>query len=236
MSNLRIRAKSRFIETMEQEMLRYLTYDRLSDFPKLSETMFRDRAKIFGERLGWNVQIDEHSRELDQYDQATAIYIIWERQDGSHGGSVRLTPTLGPSMINEHFQDLIEDRQIRDPKTWESTRFCSSYGSSRRIAAALGLGMLEFCLNKDVTNVVGVFGGSMIRVYRLIGWIPNVIGSGLVHGEETCAGIWHVGENIRPGLLLKSKINNDLVTYWYDWSGIGAISLIDTSIKEAAGV
>ena len=31
------------------------------------------------------------------------LYIVWENAEGRHGGSVRIMPTVGRTMTNEHF-------------------------------------------------------------------------------------------------------------------------------------
>jgi acyl homoserine lactone synthase len=74
-------------------MLRYLYADQLDAFPKLRDSMFRDRADQFSERLGWEVSVDENGFEKDQYDALNPLYVIWEMPDGSHGGSMRFLPT-----------------------------------------------------------------------------------------------------------------------------------------------
>jgi len=84
-------------------MIRYLYADQLSQFPKLADSMFKARADQFKTRLGWDVTVDENGHERDQYDDVNPLYLIWENADGSHGGSLRLLPTTGRTMVNEHF-------------------------------------------------------------------------------------------------------------------------------------
>ena len=86
-------------------MLRYIYADQLDQFPRLAETMFKDRAAQFHTRLGWEVQVDDTGAERDSYDDLSPMYIAWERPNGTHGGSLRLLPTTGDTMINDHFLD-----------------------------------------------------------------------------------------------------------------------------------
>ena len=65
--------------------------------------MFRDRAAQFKDRLDWDVTVDENGWEVDEYDRLNPLYIIWENAEGRHGGSVRIMPTVGRTMTNEHF-------------------------------------------------------------------------------------------------------------------------------------
>ena len=88
-------------------MLRYLYADQLDEFPQLRDTMFRDRADQFKTRLNWDVSVDENGFERDEYDDLNPLYVIWETPQGTHSGSMRLLPTSGRCMVNEHFSELM---------------------------------------------------------------------------------------------------------------------------------
>ena len=87
-------------------MLRFVPGDRLAVFPRLAASMFRDRAAQFRDRLGWAVHVDQAGWERDEYDAGAALYVIWERPDGTHGGSMRFLPTTGAHMVRDHVQRL----------------------------------------------------------------------------------------------------------------------------------
>ncbi|MGB7270644.1 MAG: acyl-homoserine-lactone synthase, partial [Albidovulum sp.] len=87
-------------------MIRYVTGKELPSFPLLQETMFRDRAVQFRHRLGWEVEVDANGWEQDEYDLLNPIYVIWQMPNGRHGGSMRFLPTVGRTMINDHFRHL----------------------------------------------------------------------------------------------------------------------------------
>ena len=88
-------------------MLRYVYADQLHLFPKLADSMFRDRAEQFKTRLKWDVSVDARGHEKDQYDALNPLYVIWEMPDGTHGGSMRFLPSTGRTMVNEHFTDIL---------------------------------------------------------------------------------------------------------------------------------
>ncbi len=87
-------------------MLRYVYGNDLTHYPKLRDTMFRDRADQFKTRLNWAVDVDGNGQERDEYDDLNPLYVIWETPAGSHGGSMRLLPATGPTMVNDHFGHL----------------------------------------------------------------------------------------------------------------------------------
>ncbi len=83
-------------------MLRYLYADDLHRFPKLADTMFRDRAHQFRDRLNWDVTVGADGHERDAYDALNPLYVIWQGADGRHGGSMRFLPTTGRTMVEDH--------------------------------------------------------------------------------------------------------------------------------------
>ncbi len=154
-------------------MLRYLYADELSRFPTLAHTMFRDRARQFSQRHGWEVTVNDRGEERDDYDDENPLYVIWETENGTHGGSMRFLPTTGRTMIEDHFLDLTDDVSLKSPFIWECTRFCLAPVADSRTAAALMLGGLELGLGQGLSHAIGVFDAPMCRVYRRLGWEPT---------------------------------------------------------------
>lgn len=101
--------------------------------------MHRDRAVQFHTRLVWDVTVDDHGFERDEYDDINPLYVIWELPDGTHGGSMRFLPTSGRTMLHDHFHTLLGRADIRSDKIWECTRFCVAQGAGAHVAAALML-------------------------------------------------------------------------------------------------
>lgn len=197
-------------------MLRYVNSEDLIRLPKLRRTMFQDRAAQFADRHGWNVAVDQLGEEHDQYDVPEATYVVWENRDGSHGGSMRFLPTLGRTMVEEHFSGLIGGISYRSARIWECTRFCLSPRSPSNIAPALMLGGLEFCLSLGISKVIGVFDARMLRVYRRLGWSPDVLGAEGSEKDAISAGIWTVDRMVRPVLLQRAGVSSETSSSWIE--------------------
>ncbi len=120
-------------------MIRYLYGDQLAKFPLLERTMFEDRADQFKTRLGWDVSVNADGQERDEYDDQNPLYVIWEKADGTHGGSMRFLPTTGRTMVNDHFLELTDGVSFQSPFIWECTRFCLARDTETGTAAALML-------------------------------------------------------------------------------------------------
>ena len=133
-------------------MIRYLYGDEIDTSPLLQHTMFLDRADQFKTRLGWDVSLEENGYERDQYDPLNPLYVIYQKPDGTHGGSMRLLPSTGRTMVNEHFSDILEGGEVRSPFIWECTRFCLAREAEPRTAAALMLAGGEIMENFGVKH------------------------------------------------------------------------------------
>jgi N-acyl-L-homoserine lactone synthetase len=77
-------------------MIRFVYANDLHRFPLLAETMYRDRAGQFHDRLNWDINVDANGYERDCYDALNPLYCIYEMPDGTHGGSGRRTGSQLP--------------------------------------------------------------------------------------------------------------------------------------------
>ena len=191
-------------------MIRYLHAGELPALPVLEDSMFRDRAAQFRDRLNWDVTVDSRGWERDGYDTIEPLYVIWQRPDGRHGGSMRFLPTTGETMANDHFLHLTDGVRIASPFIWECTRFCLAPGAEARVSAALMLAGLELGLRFGLSHAVGVFDARMVRVYRALGWSPAVLGS----EGGVSVGLWAFEPEMRAGLLPKAGVSAELSDWW----------------------
>ena len=202
-------------------MLRYLYADDLTYFPKLQDTMFRDRTATFRDRLGWPVDVDHRGWERDIYDSHNPLYVIWQAPDGSHLGSMRFLPTIGRTSYHfrhgwhfDHFSHLLP-RRIEARDIWECTRFCLSRHAGPDVAPALMLGAAELGSGLALSRAVGVFDARMERVYRRLGWCPDIIGQNGSGRSAISVGLWRFSEGQRLRLAAKSGISAHLSRLWF---------------------
>lgn len=199
-------------------MLRYIYGSDLDDYPRLADSMFRDRADQFRTRLGWDVSVDAKGWERDEYDDLNPLYVIWERPGGLHGGSMRFLPTTGQTMVNDHFPHLTDGVRISSPFIWECTRFCLSPEADGRIAAALMLAGGEIMRGFDISHFVGVFDHRMKRIYRMIGASPDVLGETGTGREAIAVGLWGYDPASRSRVLQRAGLSSDLSEHWFQRS------------------
>ncbi len=197
-------------------MLRYVYANELHNYPKLARTMFQDRADQFKARVGWDVRIDENGYETDEYDLLNPLYVIWEQPDGSHGGSMRFLPTTGRVMVNDVFGHLTGGTTISSPLIWECTRFCLARGAGSNVAAALMLAGGEIMTGFGIRHFVGVFDARMVRIYRLIGSSPEVLGSEGEGRDRISVGLWEFSAEAKALIAKRAGISPELSRLWFD--------------------
>ena len=197
-------------------MLRYIYGDQLKAHERLAAEMFRDRADQFKIRLNWEVNVDAHGFERDEYDDLNPLYVIWENADGTHGGSMRFLPTVGRVMVNEHFPHLLGGGSISSPTIWECTRFCLSRGANPKVAAALMLAGGEIMEGFGVEHFVGVFDARMVRIYRRIGSSPEVLGQEGEGRVQISVGLWHFASVAKAQVAQKAGLSPEISRFWFD--------------------
>ncbi|MDU8909869.1 acyl-homoserine-lactone synthase [Aestuariicoccus sp. MJ-SS9] len=199
-------------------MIRYLYAHQLDRDPAPRASMYRDRAEQFKARLGWNVEIDASGEERDVYDAENPLYVIWQGPDGRHGGSMRLLPTTGPTMVNDHFRHLTDGVRIESPLIWECTRFCLGQSAAPGTAAALMLAGGEVMRHFGVRHFVGVFDARMVRIYRMIGASPEVLGRQGAGRDAVNVGLWEFSAQTQARVSARAGICAAQSAAWFEMS------------------
>lgn len=85
--------------------------------------MYRLRAKVFKDRMGWDVPILS-GMEIDGYDALDPYYMLISTLDNEVSGCWRLLPTEGPYMLKDTFPELLHGQLAPEGKAvWELSRF-----------------------------------------------------------------------------------------------------------------
>lgn len=191
-------------------MFKLIYGDDLFDFPQLANDMFQDRRQQFHDDYGWDLDVDNLGREIDEYDLMNPLYVILRDNNGRHLGSGRLMPTTGPTMIADHFSDLTDGVEIESPLIWEVTRvFVARRGQdSIRNAAALMWAGCQIGMRAGVQFYVGVTAATMARVFTACGWKSEIIGRRTTEKDgEICACLWEINQEICDRLARKAQID-----------------------------
>ena len=93
------------------------------NFPREIDEMFRLRAQVFRDRMGWDVVVKD-GWEIDRFDELDPLYLLCLDDHEVVRGSARLLPTTGPNLLNDVFSELLPGgNPVRSALMWESSRF-----------------------------------------------------------------------------------------------------------------
>src|SRR5580693_10618951 len=103
-------------------MIKLIEGSNASQFPVEIDAMFRNRAEIFSERLGWKVSV-KNGRERDVFDDANPLYLVSvDPITRRYRGSLRLLPTTGPNMLRDVFPFLLDEGEFIESATiWDAS-------------------------------------------------------------------------------------------------------------------
>lgn len=147
-----------------------------SEFPAEIDAMHRLRAKVFSDRLGWDVRVQD-GRERDEFDSLEPDYLIQRSVTGDVIGCVRMLPSLGPNMLRDVFPQLAPGGVPALPGAWEASRYCIDADAGAATARGLRhatfelfAGMVEFGLHRGLTEVLAVVDLRMEKILSRAGW------------------------------------------------------------------
>jgi acyl homoserine lactone synthase len=167
-------------------MLKVIEGADASSYPREMDAMFRNRAEVFSERLGWEVMV-KGGYERDRFDELDPVYLVSvDPRTGQYWGSLRLLPTTGPNMLRDVFPQLLEEGEVVESATiWESSRICAASQHARPDRSRNGVayvlneliaGIGEVALMAGLTQIVSVFDARIYRILKACGCEPQIVG------------------------------------------------------------
>ena len=171
-------------------MIQLITPPSYGEFSSTLVEMHRLRHRVFKLRMAWDVKTSG-DMEIDNFDALHPTYLTQVSDNGQVQGSVRLLPTLGPTMLRDTFPALLDGQAPpASAVIWESSRFGVDLSTreaktARSIARAtyeLFAGMIEFGLMRRLTDIVTVTDARMERILCRARWplkrlgVPRPIG------------------------------------------------------------
>ena len=150
-------------------------------FKDVLDDMFQLRARVFGDRLGWDVNIKD-GRERDQFDDLNPTHVVSIDDEGNVVGCMRLLQTTGPHMLADVFSSILDgEPPVRSAQIWETTRFCvdtKKLGRGRGensvsyVTSEVMIGSFEYAKAAGVLDSIAVIDPIMNRVLQRSGNAP----------------------------------------------------------------
>ncbi len=136
------------------------------------------RARVFSERLGWDVAVVDGC-EADVFDTYDPTYILAVSSNGQIAGCARLLPANGPTMVGDVFSSLLPTGHLQTHFNMiESSRFCvdttlkegRGEGSVHEATLTMFAGILEWSITNGITEIVTVTDLRFERILARVGW------------------------------------------------------------------
>lgn len=144
-------------------------------FQEVLTEMYRLRARVFQDRLGWDVKV-RNGMEFDEFDALNPAHVVSLDEDGDVVGCMRLLQTTGPHMLADVFYDLLDGQPpLRSARIWEATRFCvdtrkltggKARNSISYVTSEVMTGAFEYARKAGVLDAVAVIDPVMNRVLQ----------------------------------------------------------------------
>ena len=171
--------------------------------------MHRLRAKIFKERMGWELPILS-GMEIDGYDALDPYYMMIRDPAQELKGCWRALPTDGPYMLKDTFPELLYGQAApEDSRIWELSRFAieadgpQGFGFSGISLDALRE-IVTFGDKMGIEHYVTVTTASIERMMRRAGFAVTRFGPPMRIGVEHAVALnFDIGEQTHEALFGK---------------------------------
>lgn len=169
--------------------------------------MYRLRAKVFKERMKWDVPV-LGGMEIDGYDALDPHYLLIKESNNKVRGCWRLMPTEGPYMLRDTFPQLLNGLVApSDARVWELSRFAMDTDGSKGfgfndIALESMRSLFLFGKRKGIDLYVTVTTVAIERMMRRAGIVIERFGPPIQIGvEKTVALAIFNSEETREALF-----------------------------------
>ncbi|MFL6710692.1 MAG: acyl-homoserine-lactone synthase [Massilia sp.] len=158
--------------------------------------MHKLRAKVFKDRLGWEVPVLS-GMEIDGYDALDPYYMmIREPGKGTLRGCWRLLPTEGPYMLKDSFAELLHGAPAPEhERIWELSRFaietdCDSRFGLSQITMESFSEMVLYGRAHGIDRYITVTTTSLERLVRRAGVAIERLGPPVQIGIEQAVALY----------------------------------------------
>lgn len=158
--------------------------------------MHRVRTKIFRDRMGWDVEVNDMELEVDDYDLPDTIYILHFDTLGQVTGTWRFLFTDQPSMIRNiwpHYCETlplpISDTMIETSRFGVHSETQNNLDRQKQVnfaTAEMIVALIETCILCGITDMYTLYNVKIKRLLERIGFKPCDVSDIIdLEGEHT---------------------------------------------------
>jgi acyl-homoserine lactone synthase len=198
------------------------------------EQMYRLRHRVLVDIAGWEEIRQPDGREIDQFDNELTTYFLVLGEDGNVEGSLRMQPTLAPTLTSDVFANICDMEGVpRSERLYDCSRVIAAPevsqigGQPSWVTSELHSGMFEFGLALGLEGLTCVLEVKWLHYMKRWNWdvrplgLPDSVSEGgsvaaCIHTTETMLEMLREtrglkGPVITPGDLGLIRANHELI-------------------------
>ncbi len=178
----------------------------------LLDSFFRLRHEVCVKRLGWDNILGDDNREIDQFDDDRAVYLVQSNVDGEAIAGARMLNTVERCLLNEVFPELVDATLPRSRRVWEVTRLVVDHRRERlegcgNVCGQLLCGLLDFGFWVGASDLVSVSDTRIERLLLRAGWRVQRLGQVIPMGR---ARVVAERQPLDPSVLAECRRRNGI--------------------------
>ena len=165
-------------------MIHVVSIDNQHFYGRQLDQMFRMRHDYYVKGHGWSGLTSTDGRETDEFDNEAVVYLMSVDPFGDVAASVRLNPTLGPTLLKK-FADWSNEALPEAECVWDISRWIAAPQHRRsnnprwptNHQRELMIGILEFGLARGLTHLTMLAELRLAERIAAYGWPLRYLGA-----------------------------------------------------------
>lgn len=184
--------------------------------------MHRLRARVFKDRLKWNVNVDPNGLEVDQFDLPDTVYLLALDHQKRVIGNWRLLPSTGPTMIHDIWPQFLKSLPMpKDPYVFEVSRFAinsfqqtpkAAVDETQQVIAEMFCSLTELCIKTGIRQIYTLYDDRIAKVIRRIDCSPYKTSEKIeIDGIPCQTGVFNTDTHMLERLQRATGIRHSLL-------------------------
>lgn len=165
-------------------MIQVITSQNHFIYGKQLDQMFRMRHEYYVLGHGWDGLTGVDGREVDEFDDLDAVYLVSVDEFGDVAASLRLNPTTGPTLLKK-FSAYADAPLPASETCWDLSRWIARPDQRRADGKRwpsnhqreLALGVLEFCQSRGADCLTMLCEARLAERIKAYGWPVEYLGA-----------------------------------------------------------
>lgn len=164
-------------------MIQVITSENQHIYGKQLDQMFRMRHEYYVLGHGWAGLTSQDGKEIDEFDNLQAVYLVSVDEFGDVAASLRLNPTTEPTLLKK-FAEYATSEIPQSERCWDLSRWIARPNQRRADKARwpsnhqreLALGVLEFCQSRGADCLTMLCETRLAERIGAYGWPVTYLG------------------------------------------------------------